>query len=80
MSWNAYIEIKANGKLNDTQWEKIKKWAEVEQVWSVQGDWDWLIKLRSSITSLDNLEKFVFNLRAEPWVSQTHSWWAKALS
>jgi hypothetical protein len=79
MTWNAYIDIKANGKLNDAHWEEVKKWAEVEQIWSTQGEWDWLVRLRSSISSLDSLEKFVFHLRSQPWVSETRTWWAKAV-
>lgn len=79
MSWNAYIDIKANGKLNNVDWDQVKKWAEVEQVWSTQGNWDWLIKLRQSVNSQDALEKFVMNLRAQPWVAQTNTWWAKAV-
>jgi hypothetical protein len=79
MTWNAYIDIKANGKLNDAHWEEVKKWAEVEQIWSKQGNWDWLVKLRASVNSLDALEKIVFHLRSQAWVSETHTWWAKAI-
>ena len=25
MEWNAYVNIRANGKLNDSHWEEVKK-------------------------------------------------------
>lgn len=79
MTWNAHVYIKGNGKFKDAQWDEIKKWAEVEQVWSTQGDWDWFIKLRSSVNTPEAVEKIVFNLRSKPWVSTTQTWWAKAI-
>jgi hypothetical protein len=77
MDWNAYVNIRANGKLNDSHWEEVKQWAEVEKIWTTQGHWDWMVKLRHSVKSHDDLEKVIFNLRGKPWISETSTWWAK---
>lgn len=79
MSWNAFIDIKANGKLNQSEWSEVHKWAEVDQVWSTSGTWDWMLKLKDSVKSMDELEKLVFKLRALGWVSETRTWWAKSV-
>ncbi len=79
MSWNAFIDIKANGKLNESDWAEVKKWAEVDQAWSTSGAWDWLVKLKSDVKCMDELEKLVFKLRSMGWVSETRTWWAKSV-
>ena len=79
MSWIAHIDIKANGKFNEARWDELKKWAEVDQIWSTQGAWDGMLKLKSNISSNDNLEKFVTHLRSQPWVAETRTWWAKSI-
>lgn len=79
MSWNAFIDIRANGKLNQSEWAQVHKWAEVDQVWSTSGDWDWMLKLKDTVKSMDDLEKLVFKLRGLGWVSETRTWWAKAV-
>lgn len=79
MSWNAFIDVKGNGKLNQSNWSDVKSWAEVEYAWSTSGAWDWLLKLKGDIKSMDELEKLVFKLRSLGWVSDTRTWWAKSL-
>lgn len=76
MSWNAYIAVRCNGKLNEAHWDEVKQWPEVEQVWSSMGEWDYWMKLNSPIDQPGKLETFVFNLRKEPWVESTCArWW-----
>ncbi len=79
MSWNAHIAIRCNGKLNEAHWDEVKKWPEVEKVWSSMGEWDYWIRLKPSLMQPDELEKFVFNLRKQPWVESTCARWWKEI-
>lgn len=79
MNWNAYVNVRGTGKINEAAWREVKKWGDVEQVWSTSGDWDWLVKLSSSVNDWDKVKKFVVTLREQPWVTETHTWWAQAL-
>ena len=79
MSWNAFIAIRCNGKLNDTHWEEVKNWGQVDKVWSSMGEWDYWLQLKDDISSTEDLEQFVFNLRSQPWIEATSSRWWKPI-
>jgi len=75
MNWIAHVSLKLN---NNWDWSQIKKSPEVDEVWSTQGDWDAMVKLKPNIDN-DNLEKLISNWRTKNWVSQSHTWWAKEI-
>lgn len=79
MNWNAYVNVKGSGKINESAWNEIKKWAEVEQVWTCSGEWDWLVKLKPAVDNWEKAKKFITMLRDHAWISQTSTWWAQAL-
>lgn len=79
MAWNAAISVKCNGKLNDTHWEAIKQWGWAERLWSTSGEWDFQLICNDHIANQDELEKAVFQLRSQAWVSDTNTQWWKAL-
>lgn len=76
--WTGNILVKGTGAFGDVNWDEIKKWPEVEAVWTTTGTWDWWVKLKpAKETQLDTVEKLVWNLRKKPWVAATETWWAK---
>ena len=79
MNWNACVDIKANGNFANANWEEMKQWPEVDQIWSTQGEWDFWVKLKPSVQSMEEVEKFVFNLRSKSWASETRTWWTKQI-
>ena len=76
--WTGNILIKSKHDEGDINWDEIKKWAEVEGVWTTTGTWDWWIKLKpSKEANLDSAKKIVWQLRKKPWVSSTETWWSQ---
>lgn len=76
-NWTGNILVKSNGGWSDVSWDEIKKWPEVEKVWSTTGTWDWWVKLKTSTDYIGTAEKIAWNLRKKPWVLDTQTWWAK---
>lgn len=77
MSWNAYVAIACNGKINDSHWNEVKAWGEVQKVWSSMGEWDFWLALNEKVADVEGLESFVFKLRNMGWVDKTCTWWWK---
>lgn len=76
MTWHAHIAVKGNGHFNDAHWDEVKSWPEVEKVWSTMGNWDWWVKLDSSVQAPTQIEALVADLRKKAWVSDTDTaWW-----
>lgn len=79
MNWNAYVNVKGTGKINESAWNEIKKWADIDQVWTCSGHWDWLVKLKPSADSFEKVKKIVTAMREQKWISETSTWWTQAL-
>jgi hypothetical protein len=80
MNWNAQIWVKWNGefphKWNGATWEWLNEWKEVKQAWSSMGDWDACLWV--DVKTPEQLEEFVWKkLRANNWVKETRSVWAR---
>ncbi|WP_419421458.1 hypothetical protein ACNVED_16135 (plasmid) [Legionella sp. D16C41] len=80
--WKGNIWVKSNAGWSQQDWEEIKKWSEVQNVWSTTGGgtWDWWIELKPSQNHIDNAAKVVWNLRKYKWVADTRTWWSKEWS
>lgn len=76
--WTGNISIRTNASWTDVNWDEVKKWPEVEKIWTTTGGWDWLIQLKPAQTQdADTAQKVVWNLRKNPWIASTETWWSK---
>jgi len=78
--WTGNIWIKSNGEWTQKDWDEIKQWPEVANLWSTTGGgaWDWWLQLKPAQTNhIDNAAKVVWKLRKKQWIIDTETWWAK---
>jgi len=78
--WNAQVWVKWNGEFphrwNNREWTWLKDWPEVKQAWSTMGQWDACLWVGAKTP--EALEEFVWTkLRANNWVKETQSVWAR---
>jgi hypothetical protein len=78
MECKANIAVKGTGNLSKADWKKIKSWGKVEKIWTCSGEWDWWIQLNANL-NWDEVKQFVWNLRQEPWVSNTNTWYLEEI-
>ena len=74
--WQAWIHVKWKAGAPADAWQKWKGNKAIRGVWSTTGNWDCSIWLDAK--GPDELEKFVWKeVRANKWVEQTETSWAK---
>lgn len=72
----AHIAVRTNGSFNKADWKKVKGWKNIDKVWSTTGTWDWFIKTKDN-ADWNGIKQLVWDLRNEPWVAATETWWSE---